>query len=119
MMDISPLYDETTHPTDHTMKFDWTGKAKEPHSRTSRPVKYYLIDFGHMQRYQDSDDNPPREPVGYGGDSSVPEFSSQDDCDPFAVDVYRLGNVIRQKFTHVRHVSRLSIPSLLIDSYSR
>ncbi|KIK53561.1 hypothetical protein GYMLUDRAFT_1025315 [Collybiopsis luxurians FD-317 M1] len=35
---------------------------------------------------------------GYGGDQSVPEFKWNEPCDPFAVDVYCLGNVIWKKF---------------------
>lgn len=39
--------------------------------------------------------------AGYGGDLSVPEFKTQNYCDPFAVDVYRMGNVVRREFTQV------------------
>lgn len=100
MMDPSPLYDEKVHPVDHHMRRDFTGRAKEPHTRTLRPVKYYHVDFGHACRY-DLSKGAASEPVGYGGDQTVPEFKTQERCDPFPVDVYRVGNLIRQNFTHV------------------
>lgn len=101
MMDYSPLYDYAIHPIDNTMKLDWSEKVGKPHSRTLRPVKYYLIDFGYTRNYQDDENRTPREPVGMGGDRTVPEFLTQEDCDPFAVDVYRVGNVVRQYFAQV------------------
>lgn len=101
MMDASPLYDEPLHPVDAHMKRDYSGRAAKPQSRTLRPVKYYYIDFGHACQYNISE-GPASEPVGYGGDSSVPEFKTQERCDPFPVDVYRVGNLIRKSFTHVR-----------------
>ncbi|KAF5376396.1 hypothetical protein D9757_008690 [Collybiopsis confluens] len=36
----------------------------------------------------------------YGGTPTVPEFKEDQRCDPFAVDVNCLGNVVREKFTH-------------------
>lgn len=103
MMDSSPLYEEPVHPADPDRTRDYTQIAR-PRPRTLHPVKYYFIDFGHACRYS-SDTNPPRIYIGsrgYGGDGTVPEFKTQVDCDPFPVDVYRLGNVIREGFTHVR-----------------
>lgn len=86
------------------MKLDWSGSVEQTYSRTLRPVKYYHIDFGHTKNYRGAEGINLREPVGYGGDRTVPEFATQEDCDPFAVDVYRVGNVIRQIFTQVCHV---------------
>lgn len=97
MMDSEPLYDEPLHPTSTYMKRDFSGPAKEPRSRTLRPVKYYHIDFGHARMYS-PDKGPALEfsgKTGYGGDLTVPEFRTQTLCDPFAVDVYRVGNVVR------------------------
>lgn len=100
MMDSSPLYDDPIHPIKPRMKRDWSDKAGKARSRTERPVKYYHIDSGLTRSYRGAE-GPPREPIGYDGDQSVPEFRTQDDCDPFAVDVYRVGNLVRQYFTHV------------------
>ncbi|KAF9457848.1 kinase-like domain-containing protein [Collybia nuda] len=99
MVDPRPLYDEPFHPTDPTMSQDYTHYVKR-YSRTLRPVKYYYIDFGNALQFN-LDDGPPRVPIrpgGYGGDRSVPEFKSLTECDPFPVDVYRAGNLIRHAF---------------------
>lgn len=100
MVDFSPLYDEPVHPACPTMRLDFSGRSKRPRSRTLRPVKYYHIDFGHACRYN-PEDGDPQIPVGYGGDHSVPEFATQDSCNPFFVDVYRAGNMIRANFIEV------------------
>ncbi|ESK88932.1 hypothetical protein Moror_13214 [Moniliophthora roreri MCA 2997] len=96
MMDSSPLYSVQIHPANNKMALDWSGKV-ESTSRTDHPVKYYYIDFGLSQLYADNED-ALMEP-GYGGDTTVPEFKRNDKCDPFAVDVYRLGNMIAECFT--------------------
>lgn len=100
MMDASALYDEHPHPNNYGVSLDYSHPVKKHHSRVMRPVKYYHIDFGQSKRY-DLKDGPPRKYVGnYGGDPA-PEFRTQEYCDPFAVDVYRVGNIIRRNFAHV------------------
>lgn len=105
MMDFTPLCDEPVHPADLSYKRDYSGRAKPPRDRTLRPVKYYHIDFGHASRHK-VEDGPPQKFIGngYGGDLSVPEFKTQEYCDPFPVDVYRVGNIIRMAFTHVSSI---------------
>jgi hypothetical protein len=100
MVDATHLYLQPPHPADHTRRRDWRGRAKHS-TRTRRPVKYFLIDFGLSRRYN-PEDRPVLEPPGWGGDRTVPEFlNSEGPCDPFPVDVYCLGNVIRQHFIEV------------------
>lgn len=102
MMDANPLYDERPHPAYNEKNMAYTRWIKH-HCRTLRPVKYHLIDFGLSRRY-DPASEPPRVPVGprgYGGDKTVPEFRTQESCDPFPVDVYRAGNFIRENFIKV------------------
>lgn len=107
MMDATPLYPVPYHPFAILMKRDYSGWAKHL-TRTQRPVKYYLIDFGISRRY-DPKDGPPFEDPIYGGDKSVPEFArSLDPCDPFPTDVYYLGNMIRRHFLVVC-LSRLPV----------
>ncbi|KAF9455576.1 kinase-like domain-containing protein [Collybia nuda] len=99
MLDPLPLYDEPFHPTNPAMSQDYTHPVKR-HSRTLRPVKYYYIDFGNAM-YFNPENGPPRIPIrpgGYGGDRSVPEFKTMTECNPFPVDVYRAGNLIRHAF---------------------
>ncbi|KAJ3776850.1 hypothetical protein FB446DRAFT_784762 [Lentinula raphanica] len=84
MMDWSPLY---PIPVQYLRTFtfppeEWTGRDHRipQYNATIRTTR-----------------TPVRLP-GYGGDSTVPEFKRNEPCNPFAVDVYCLGNVIRQKF---------------------
>jgi len=101
-MDATNLYLHPPHPVEPTTRRDFSGDVKHT-TRTRKPVKYYLIDFGLSRRYN-PEDRPVLELPGWGGDKSVPEFlkSNDDPCDPFPVDVYCLGNVIRRNFTEVR-----------------
>lgn len=101
MMDSSPLYDEPVHPTTTLKVMDYSRFSKPPNSRTLRPTRYYHIDFGESRQY-DPESGPPRREVHRGGDHTVPEFRTQQPYNPFPGDVYCVGNVIRQNFTHVR-----------------
>lgn len=105
-MDSGPLYNEPIHVVDYYMNQDYT-RLVNRRTRTLCPVKYYYIDFGNSVQYK-PEDGPPRIQAGHGGDRTVPEFKTETLCDPFAVDVYRLGNIIRECFTDVG-----SVPSSL------
>lgn len=98
-MDSAPLYNEPIHVLNYFMNRDYTRRVKRT-SRTLRPVKYYFIDFGSARQFNPADGSP-QIPTGHGGDRSVPEFQTQENCDPFAVDVYRVGNIVRENFTDV------------------
>lgn len=98
MMDSLHLYDEPIHVMDRDMKRDFSGEAKSPRSRTVRPVRYYHIDFGNARIYS-PEQGAAREytgPEGYGGDKTVPEFKTPGYYDPFPIDVYRAGNLVRE-----------------------
>ncbi|KAJ7665727.1 kinase-like domain-containing protein [Mycena rosella] len=70
-------------------------------TRTQSPVRYYWIDFDHSGEHDPTNGSPLTE-LCYGGTHGVPEFAFQDRmCDPFAVDVWCLGNMIREYFTQV------------------
>ncbi|THU88492.1 hypothetical protein K435DRAFT_866252 [Dendrothele bispora CBS 962.96] len=96
MVDSSPLYRRLMHPTEPRRSDDWRSRGS-PRSITRHPVKYYFIDFDLCRRY-DPQTGPARELPGYGGDRPVPGFVShtEEPRDPFAIDVYRLGNFIRR-----------------------
>ena len=110
MMDPSPLFPIPFHPLRQTMRRDFKGTAEAAYTRTERPVKYYIIDFGLSIRY-DSIDPPPSEVPVLGGDKSVPEFKGDDPSkrygglskpyNPFPTDVYCLGNWMREDFLDV------------------
>ncbi|KAJ6451664.1 hypothetical protein C8R47DRAFT_998405 [Mycena vitilis] len=104
MVDGSPLYSTPHHPWRIGMKRDFTGPVSH-RSRTERPVRYYLTDFGISRRYK-PENSPFLEGPILGGDKSVPEFrivNNEDppDCDPFPTDVYYIGNLIRGDFLRV------------------
>ncbi|KAH8107741.1 hypothetical protein BXZ70DRAFT_884754 [Cristinia sonorae] len=101
MMDPRPMFPKMYHPVDTVLTRDYQDLVGN-YSRTFRPVKYYLIDFG-ISRVYDASETSPREHPIFGGDKSVPEFQySIDPCDPFATDVYYIGNVVRARFMTVR-----------------
>ncbi|KAJ7505775.1 hypothetical protein B0H11DRAFT_1976129 [Mycena galericulata] len=103
MMDASPIASKPFHPVITNKKRDFTGRVIYL-SRTQHPVKYYLTDFGLSVKYR-PEDRPPLEAPILGGDKTVPEFQTANkgerppDGDPFPVDVYYLGNLVRTYFT--------------------
>ncbi|RDX54887.1 hypothetical protein OH76DRAFT_1478401 [Lentinus brumalis] len=97
LMDPIPLLSEPPHPNFPKRSFDFKRKVKE-HTRTERPTRYYIIDFGLSRKF-----SPGQEliaPVSYGGDKSVPEYrdASRRVSNPFAIDVYCLGSMIQEWF---------------------
>ncbi|KAJ7680994.1 hypothetical protein DFH06DRAFT_1405821 [Mycena polygramma] len=84
MMDASKMFPDGCHPRDIKEKPDLSGKAKF-YTRTQRPPKYYLIDFGLSRRYPTRDPAPLDVPAG-GGGITVPEYRTQQLCNPFAAD---------------------------------
>ena len=103
MLDPAHLYPELFHPVATNLNRNLTGDAKH-FTRTQRPPKYYFIDFGISRRYDPSDTNPKEIPI-WGGDKEVPEFQhSNKPCDPFATDVFYIGNAIKMDFILVSYL---------------
>ena len=99
MMDASPLYEHSYDPAYPTLRRDWAGPSR-PRSRTSRPVRYYFVDFGISTKFEPSE--KVKKVVGaYAQDDSVPELSQMVPYDPFAVDVYTLGNIYKKQLLEV------------------
>ncbi|KAG2135809.1 hypothetical protein DEU56DRAFT_806636 [Suillus clintonianus] len=96
MMDPKPLFIDAFHPFRSRRTRDLKGDARH-YSRTQRPTKYFLIDFGLSRRYDPSVTNP-LEPVILGGDKTVPEFKSLKPQNPFPTDVYYIGHAIQETF---------------------
>jgi hypothetical protein len=100
MMDATKLYPDSFHPWEQEYTREYRGKAKH-HTRTERPPKYYLIDFGLSRRYP-ADDKAPRDLPVRGGDKTVPEFKNYDTPhDPFSTDIYYIGNMMKEEFLQV------------------
>jgi len=99
MMDGS-MFPRGWHPRADAMTRDCK-RTTIPTTRTLRPPKYYLIDFGISRRYNLDEDAPLEHPI-FGGDKSVPEFKkSIAPCNPFPTDIYYMGNFIRTEFLEV------------------
>ncbi|KAH9937743.1 hypothetical protein B0H21DRAFT_758128 [Amylocystis lapponica] len=102
MVDPSSMYPKMYHPTAGLRTLDYKGTAKY-YSRTERPSKYYYVDFGHALKFDPADGPPVQVPL-FGGDKSVPEFQGEgarEPGDPFPVDVYYLGNLIREDWLKI------------------
>ncbi|VDC07537.1 unnamed protein product [Peniophora sp. CBMAI 1063] len=105
MMDASPLYIRPFHPSNPAKRRDWKGPVKaisrtEYYNRTRKHVKYYFIDFGISKRYP-AGSTASRELPIIPADKSVPEHQGalyHTPSNPFATDVYLLGNAIRERF---------------------
>ncbi|KAI0041033.1 hypothetical protein FA95DRAFT_1501976 [Auriscalpium vulgare] len=99
VLDPSGMYPNSFHPVkiNRTRNFHWFAKS---YTRTQRPPRYYLIDFGLSGTY-DPAEGPPRDIVRRGGDKSAPEHRNYRDLpvvDPFPTDIYYLGNLLREDF---------------------
>lgn len=97
------LFNVPPHPAQRFVRLDYRGEVSVSSSRTKKPVKYYLIDFDLSEVCRPEDAPHLRRPP-WGGDKSVPEFllPNATPCDPFAVDVYCMGNSIREDYLDVR-----------------
>ena len=65
------------------------------YTRTQRPPRYYLIDFGLSRQYESQNSLD----ICHG---SAPEHQIGAQCNPFSTDIYYLGNLVRQEFIQVR-----------------
>ncbi|KAJ6625329.1 hypothetical protein B0H10DRAFT_639019 [Mycena sp. CBHHK59/15] len=109
MMDGQHLYPNGFHPMFPGQSMDLSYSSKHYTRTQCGPLKYYFIDFRISIKF---DPGQPRTVIPIrGGDKTVPEFENGGDLgplDPFATDIYYLGNLIRQEFldgqTDVRYL---------------
>ncbi|OCB87837.1 hypothetical protein A7U60_g4970 [Sanghuangporus baumii] len=102
MMDGRVMYGKKGfHPSDQDMTAaDVMILAKPKTRRDVGFVKYYFTDFGISSLFDDP--SRPRVVVGNRAqDLEVPELSTVIPYDPFAVDVFTLGNVFKRHFLDV------------------
>ncbi|KAJ7640302.1 hypothetical protein DFH06DRAFT_1477850 [Mycena polygramma] len=98
VMDASPILKDAPHPWNGNKTRDWTGKPLPARSRTVNPVRYYWIDFD-LSGEHDPSKGPPRTDPCYGGTRGVPEWAfPEQQCNPFAVDVWCLGKMVHRNF---------------------
>ncbi|KAJ3523004.1 hypothetical protein NMY22_g11642 [Coprinellus aureogranulatus] len=75
---------------------------------STRPNRYYLIDFGFSMMFESKEGN--RVTGRCGQDASAPEMSLDAPYDPFPVDVYQLGNmllILSDGYRPDKHISKL------------
>ena len=100
MLDPTNMFPNSFHPVALGKSKDFRHSVKG-YSRTWRPTRYLLIDFG-LSRQYDPANGPPLDDPLHGGDRTAPEH--QDGvtrCNPFPTDVYYLGNLVRQHYIQV------------------
>ncbi|KAF8901032.1 hypothetical protein CPB84DRAFT_1778293 [Gymnopilus junonius] len=73
MMDASEMYPQGFHPVEHDKNREFTGSAKQSHTRTQRPPRYYWIDFGQAVLFDETEQNHFVECMR-ANDRSPPEF---------------------------------------------
>ncbi|KAJ7159109.1 hypothetical protein C8R43DRAFT_1086966 [Mycena crocata] len=102
MMDGSKMFPQGFHPQHPRRKRDINSGPAKFYTRTQCPPKYYFTDFGISRVYSSKN---VIDSVIRGGDRTVPEykFLGEDGlrvvpCNPFPVDIYFLGNMIRTNF---------------------
>lgn len=112
-MDAQALYRSGFHPVMPLRTPDFQSKAKAiPRLYSASPVKYYFIDFGISVRIPAGQ---PRSVLGiHGLDCDVPELSLEIPYDPFKVDIFIIGNLLKHGFYEVGF--RLRLMTLAADA---
>ncbi len=96
-MDATAIFPQGFHPVADMCLPNDTRKAAPCLPRSTVPVKYYYADFGISTMFAPGDTD--RLVTGtHGLDRDVPELSDDVPYDPFKVDVFILGNLIRTMF---------------------
>ena len=99
MYDAEKLYPEGYHPSLPDFSPDVMRPARFISRAAAGGVKYYVTDFGISTRFEDGEE---RLVIGtMCQDKTVPELSETDPYDPFAVDIYTLGNVYKENILEV------------------
>ncbi|KAF8748835.1 Protein kinase domain [Rhizoctonia solani] len=93
MMDPQPLYDEPFHPFHKALSLDTQRIIYPKHSRLEKRLRYYFIDMGSATWFRDL--SLPRLTTGRLARILAPEQKADRPYDPFAVDTYQLGMVIK------------------------
>ena len=100
MMDADALYPRGYHPVGQSFLPDNSAIAPRL-SREHHRVKYYYVDFGISSYIPPGSSD--RLVVGeFGREREVPELSATVPYDPFKVDVFIIGNLLKKSLQEVR-----------------
>ncbi|GJJ14633.1 hypothetical protein Clacol_008899 [Clathrus columnatus] len=103
MYDPTDIFPEGYHPVLKNMSRDLKKRAKY-RSRTEYPPRYYIVNFSHARIYEPGQRITDKPVIAT--DTSIPEFQGSNfrrRHDPFATDVYILGNMIKHEFIEEKH----------------
>ena len=96
MMDADAMYPEGFHAVGLDFKPDHSGFAKYT-SRSAVGVKYYFVDFGISVHIPESMSS--KLVTGFlGRDRDPPELSDEIPYDPFKLDIFIIGNMLKHEF---------------------
>jgi hypothetical protein len=99
LMDPGAMYPEGFHPVQVAYKRDYSGIATYL-PRSSVGVKYYFADFG-ISVHMPGEDGPRFVTGNLGRDRDPPELSNTVAYDPFKLDIFIIGNMLKQEFCDV------------------
>ena len=100
------MFPKGFHPNFQSFEADFSWTADPKRRRGARGIKYMIIDFGLSTQFASFQER--ENVVGrMAQDATIPELSDRYPYDPFAVDVYTLGNVYGTEFLEVRAECRL------------
>ncbi|KAH8976706.1 hypothetical protein EDB92DRAFT_1925710 [Lactarius akahatsu] len=97
LMDASQMFPCGFHPVrDSFLPHDLSTPAPMIH-RVNVEVKYYFVDYGISSYFPEGTER--QLVIGLAGrDRDVPELSDEVPYDPFKVDIFTIGNVLRREF---------------------
>lgn len=99
LMDADAMYPEGFHPVNYMYKRDYSGWATYL-PRSVAGVRYYFADFGISVHIPE--DEPQKLTVGVlGRDQEPPELSETVAYDPFKLDIFIIGNMLKREFCDV------------------
>ena len=98
-MNSDAMFPEGFHPImlEHTPD---GSRVAEYMSRTVAGVKYYFVDFG-ISSYHPDTAHPCLVTGSAGRDQDPPELSDKMPYDPFKLDIFIIGNMLKREFCQV------------------
>ena len=103
-MDADAMFPDGFHPISLRRTPDYSGVAKYK-SRSTAGAKYYYVDFGISVHIPEA--LRPKLVTGVlGRDQDPPELSETVPYDPFKLDIFIIGNMLKQEFYQVGALRR-------------